>query len=112
MFDEIRWLSPLPCEDGWFDASKIVFQTKDTPEQYLDLYEVRDDGTIWQKIYNRDQSDKNAPEIWEPMPTYSDCVRFYKHEAPDSWIEFEAIFIDGKLYRVKLIENRNWKTKP
>jgi hypothetical protein len=45
MFDEVRCLYPLP----WPEAADFgrEWQSKDTPAQYLDLYEIREDGTLW-----------------------------------------------------------------
>jgi hypothetical protein len=41
MFDELRCHYPLPVRG----ANDLLFQTKDTKQQLMDLYEIRDDGT-------------------------------------------------------------------
>ena len=54
MFDDIRCKYPLPI-DG---ANGLSYQTKDTPAQWLDQYEIREDGTLWHEGYDtEDQSE-------------------------------------------------------
>jgi hypothetical protein len=43
MFDNITCNYPLPVKE----AQDCVFQTKDTGAQYMDNYEIREDGTLW-----------------------------------------------------------------
>ena len=57
MFDELKCKYPLPI-DG---LSERIFQTKDTDSQFLDCYEIREDGTFWHEEYDiEDHSDHNA----------------------------------------------------
>ena len=57
MFDTVRCLYDV----GHGDLSAVEFQTKDTDAQYLDLYEVRADGTLWHEEYDRRfEEDANA----------------------------------------------------
>lgn len=63
MFDDIKCKYPLPM-DG---ANALNYQTKDTPAQYLDLYEIREDGTLWHEDYDiEDQSDSAKWEREHP----------------------------------------------
>ena len=120
MFDEIRCLYPLPLEG----ANARVYQTKDTPAQFTDLYEIREDGTLWHEEYDlEDQSDPNAEGIarifgmcarvnerWEPVDLTGE-IRFYDFiretlDRADGWIEWSAYFTKGKLVALNLIENR------
>ena len=122
MFDEIRCLYPLPLEG----ANARTYQTKDTPAQFTDLYEIREDGTLWHEAYDiEDQSDPNATGIerifgmcarvnerWEPVD-FTGEIRFYDFQqddlgpsGPSGWIEWSAYFTHGKLVAVNLIENR------
>jgi hypothetical protein len=42
---------------GMFDYIKYrgeEYQTKDTPRQLMDNYEIRDDGTLWYENYDGD----------------------------------------------------------
>ncbi len=98
MFDDIRCKYPLPI-DG---ANGLDYQTKDTESQYCDLYEIREDGTLWHEDYDmEDQSDaakwkkenpgKEVPEHidsfcgcgakvnkrWTPVSPFTGEIRFY-----------------------------------
>lgn len=54
MFDDIKCKYPLPLEG----ANALDYQTKDTARQYLDKYEIREDGTLWHEDYEtEDQSE-------------------------------------------------------
>jgi len=44
---------PLPV-DGVEGVNDLEFQTKDTNAQSLDLYEIREDGTLWHQAYDVD----------------------------------------------------------
>lgn len=48
MFDDIKCKYPLPLKG----ANDLDYQTKDTPMQYLDSYEIREDGTLWHEEYD------------------------------------------------------------
>ncbi len=51
MFDYLKCKYPLP------DASDndLEYQTKDTPAQFLDNYEIRADGSLWHLDYDIDK---------------------------------------------------------
>lgn len=54
MFDDIKCHYPLPVPG----ANALDYQTKDTDSQYLDQYEIRQDGTLWHQNYDiEDHSD-------------------------------------------------------
>jgi hypothetical protein len=58
MFDYLRCRYALPVSG----ANELEFQTKDTDSQYLDNYEIREDGTLWHLVYEtRCEEDKKAP---------------------------------------------------
>lgn len=59
MFDNIKCKYPLPVER----ANDLDYQTKDTPAQFLDLYEIREDGTLWHESY--DVEDNSEGTKWE-----------------------------------------------
>lgn len=118
MYDELRCHYPLPV-DG---ANTLLFQTKDTDAQYLDLYEIRADGTLWHEEYDvEDQSDPNATGFfrfvgcatrinkrWVPDSMTGE-IRFYTSRTAgrinDSWIEFSAYFVDGRLRELHTIRD-------
>lgn len=54
LFDEITCKFPLSVDK----ANGLTYQTKDTPAQFCDSYEIREDGTLWHQAYDiEDQSD-------------------------------------------------------
>ena len=115
MFDNLKCKYPLPVKG----ANKKIYQTKDTPAQFLDLYEIRKDGTLWHEAY--DTEDKSNPEAeglarivgmmtrvnqrWESV-NFTGEICFYDFwEGEKGWIEFSAYFVNGKLNQLHLINN-------
>lgn len=107
MFDDLRCHYPLPREG----ANALAYQTKDTPAQWMDKYEIRVDGTLWHEAYDiEDRSDPNATGLfrlkgaatkvnrrWEPERLTGE-VRFYHYDpATCRRVEFSAYFVDGQL---------------
>lgn len=58
MFDQIVCKYPLPIV--W--ANELEYQTKDTPSQFMDNYEIREDGTLWHEDYRIE--DRSAGSKW------------------------------------------------
>ncbi len=57
MYDKVKCLYPTP----WPDSKEVEYQTKDTEAQYLDDYEIREDGTLWHEDYDLEEhSDPKA----------------------------------------------------
>ena len=46
LFDNVTCHYPLP----WPEVRGATWQSYDTPEQYCGLYEIREDGTLWQSV--------------------------------------------------------------
>lgn len=106
MYDELVCKARLPREE-WQD---LIFQTKDTPSQFCDLYEIRGDGMLFHQQYDiEDRSDKNAPEgslsrlvgmmtrvnpRVVPVPEFTGEIRFYTSHQGE-WVEFSAYFANG-----------------
>jgi len=119
MFDYLRCHYPLPVEG----ANALEFQTKDTDAQYMDKYEIREDGMLWHADYDtEDRSDQNAEgfarlfglatrvnERWAFEPMTGEIV-FYTSKTGNykdgSWVEFSAYFVDGKLRELHVIEDK------
>jgi hypothetical protein len=124
MFDSIRCKYPLPVEG----ANALHFQTKDTDEQALDEFEIREDGTLWREDYDiEDRSDPTAEGLlamcgmmtrvnkrWVPC-TFTGEICFYTFwdekvinddDKTPGWIEFSAYFVGGKLNQVHVTQNR------
>jgi hypothetical protein len=108
MFDYIRCKYPLPVAG----ANDTEFQTKDTPAQYLDHYEISETGELLHETYDTvDRSDPNATGLnrifgimsrenkkWEPVESFTGEIRFYSDD-----FEFSAYFEHGKLVRLNQI---------
>ncbi len=122
LYDYIRCKYPLPIKG----ANSLLYQTKDTTAQYMDLYEIREDGTLWHENYDtEDRSDPKAEGIfklrgcispvnkrWEQV-IFTGEIRFYtslterKFDRDDAgWIEFSAYYVDGILNQINLIKYR------
>lgn len=112
LYDYIRCRYPLPVEG----ANALEFQTKDTDAQYLDHYEIREDGTLFHEQYDpRIEKDEKAPlgfyshrenVRWEQIKMTGE-IRFYASGDDGSWIEFSAYFLDGNLREINLIEDKH-----
>lgn len=113
MFDEVCCKRPLPGR-GVVEA---IFQTKDTPHQLLDLFEIRADGTLWHQDYDiEDRSDPNAEGLarivgcmtrinhrWEPMTAFTGTIDFYTALENDGWLEYRSEWKAGELVGLSVI---------
>lgn len=115
MFDCVRCRYSLPLGG----VQDLVYQTKDTPAQFMELYEIREDGSLWHEAYDmEDRSDPQAApgslhafmgcmtpvrQRWEPMSDFTGEVRFYTSRNDDEWIEFSAYFVQGHLRQLETI---------
>lgn len=116
MFDNLMCKYPLPTD---IDLKNEMFQTKDTPAQFLDTYEIREDGTLWHENHDiEDHSDPNAKGIikfignmtrvnyrWEPVKNFLGEIRFYT-DYNKNWIEFSSYFVDGQLNQIHLVKEK------
>lgn len=116
LFDYVRCQYPLPVAG----ANAMEFQSKDTPQQYCEWYEIRGDGTLWHEDYDtEDRSDPNAEGLMALAGSatrvnkrFEQClmtgeVRFYTGTGPpdDGWLEFSAYFVEGKLLHLQTISD-------
>lgn len=129
MFDYIKCKIPLNLDTGKGikDFSDLIYQTKDTPNQFLDEYEIRKNGTLWVQQYDtEDHSDPNAEGImrmvgcmtrvnlrWARVRDFTGEIRFYQAIIGDldpnrydhGWIEWSVYLVRGKVTnRPNLIE--------
>lgn len=114
MFDYIRCLYPLPINY----LNDEEFQTKSTPAQFLDNYEIRKDGSLWYERYDlEDHSDPTKEGIdkyfgiltrtnikWIPMKDFTGEIVFYTVKQ-NTWFDFSAYFINGVLKSIHLIKD-------
>jgi hypothetical protein len=103
-FDWVRCEYPLP--DG---APQDGYQTKDTDKQWLELYEIRTDGTLWTKDVERRWRSEPERVLGGYFETVSECWRLVKFTGEvrfydDKW-DFSAYFVDGVLRHLETIES-------
>lgn len=117
MFDNITVKTPLPLP-AYQDE---VFQTKDTPLQWMTDYVIREDKTLWHSEHDyEDRSDPNAEglmricgsmtrinERWV-QDDITDHIRFYTSlgEYHSGWVEFKAHIVRGILQSIEVVEER------
>jgi len=98
------------------------YQTKDTPRQALDKYKIEPDQDsghqyLWVEEYDSDWVDdpegflggylKSSNERWVCCHEFDGNIVFYREDKDnggwkeDAWIEYSALFMDGKLLRIK-----------
>lgn len=115
MFDYVRCKYPLPA-----GAPVDGYQTKDTDAQYLELYEIREDGSLWylhvEREFRPDPGKEGLEALCGCMKKVSEEWRqermtgevcFYADNAGDyqnMW-EFSAYFVDGQLKHFETINN-------
>ena len=97
---------------------KCLYQTKDTPAQYLEEFEIREDGTLWHHkpaSYEdvRTEEEKNLPGLaslcgmstpvghqWVQLPTFTGEVCFYGLNC-----EWSAYFVKGQIKHLERIDD-------
>lgn len=122
MYDTVQCKYPLPL----LRTQDLVFQTKDLGQD-LGLYEIAEDGTLLRCTLDydaaraklrlkgakalrglQDLSQLAATEEKTPV-AFSGELRFYsdyERGRDKLWIEYAAVFNQGKLKALHLIENR------
>lgn len=132
LFDHIKCKYPLPLPSDLGEAkdvnfNELTYQTKDFYDG-LEQYEIREDGTLWVKNIEREWIQgnpngktfserigyvKNIKETWEQRNYTGEMVFYegiqYSEQANDDWnndywIEFKAIFVEGKILKIELVK--------
>lgn len=120
MFDELKCEYPLPISE----LQDKIFQTKDTPNQMLDLFVIKEDGSLWVEDYDIEDHSKAAlwlkdhpgeelpDELTDFIGRFAGCMaRVNKRLVPhpfngeiqfgdivdNKWYNFQASFKDGQL---------------
>lgn len=107
---------------GLFDYiryEKHDYQTKDTPAQFMELYEIRGDE-LWYKEVEREYVEDEDHILggyltelsheWKFCKDFDGLIRFYREDTEnggyknDAWIEYRALFMDGKMIKFERIE--------
>lgn len=125
LFDCLKCKYPLPLPG----ANDREYQTKDTPSQFMDQYEIREDGTLWWENYDTEDrseltlwkaahpGEEPPAEIrdglsafigcmskvnkrWEQVPPFTGEIRFGNGRT-----RWSSYFVDGKLKEIHLIEH-------
>ena len=122
MYDDIVCKYPLPFPEDTKGYIPNGFQTKDL-DCGLDCYEIREDGTLWLRECEREytEGDPNGKtffekfgmvketKVWWTHVKKTTTIRMYDYnnynDGPyDYWVEFEIVFIDGVIDKIKLIK--------
>jgi hypothetical protein len=95
---------------GMFDYIRYKgheYQTKDTPHQYMDNYEIRDDGTLWIEKYDSKWVDEPNDWLgghinhfnhrWEQEKTFTGEIVFYEYDGKGTDIVISSYFVNGEL---------------
>jgi hypothetical protein len=96
------------------------YQTKDTPEQGMETYEIRGDE-LWYKEVEREwfkEDDslfggylKEISHKWKFLNKFDGLIRFYREDEENGgykeskWIEYRALFMDGKIIKLEEIKD-------
>jgi hypothetical protein len=94
------------------------YQTKDTPNQLLDNYKIEQDQTsghwcLWHEEYECDwveEADrfgggylKQYNHRWVCCNEFDGVIRFYYYRSEEDQEEYEALFMDGQMLKIKTI---------
>lgn len=104
---------------GMFDYIKFggqEYQTKDTPNQLLDYYEIRGLFLYEEQYRSEWVDDENSlfkgfmqkfDEKWVKNETFTGEIRFYRHLDKEykTWEEYSAYFVKGKMEKLIKFEN-------
>lgn len=106
MFDTIRY-------------NDHEYQTKDTPAQCLEYYEIRSDE-LWYKKTKREWTEdegslfggylKEVSHEWVFCNDFDGGIYFYRENTDqggwknDKWVEYKALFMDGRMIKCERIE--------
>jgi hypothetical protein len=105
------------------------YQTKDTPNQMLDNYKIEQDQDsghwfLWHEKYECDwveEADrfgggylKQYNHHWVCCYDFDGLIRFYWYVSEEDQGEYEALFMDGQMLKIKTIRGEpltEWLTK-
>lgn len=121
MYDDIVCKYPLPLPEDTKGYTLHGFQTKDL-ECALDLYEIREDGSLWLKhsesefvkgnpdaksLFDRIGHMKEIRSWWEHVKLTKTIQMYDYHHTDgpyDYSVEFEVVFVGGVIDKIKLIK--------
>ena len=99
----------------WIMYRGQEFQTKDTPNQTLDRYEIRDDGTLWVEEYDTEWVDdpdrlpisgyiKQINVRVRPEEYHGPMTFYTRNKDTDTWIQYEAEFVKGQAVKIIMVK--------
>ena len=106
---------------GMFDNIKYLgreYQTKDTPLQTLDNYKIEQDQDsghwyLWYEKYDAEWVEdeglfggciKQSNQRWVHCSDFDGEIRFYYYRSEEDQEEYRALFMDGRMLKIKLIQ--------
>ena len=107
---------------GMFDYVRyngVEYQTKDTPAQLLDYYDIHEDGTLWHNNYDCEWVEEEEHILKGYLRQFNErkefCdkfigeIRFYRNigKKYKQWEEFSAYFVNGKMREIHQISGDN-----
>lgn len=119
MFDDIVCKYPLPLPEDTKGFKSAGFQTEDL-ENALDLYEIREDGSLWLYECEREYAggDLNGVTFSEKFGEVKEINKRWTHVKLtktinmytyqhgegeyDYWVEFVVEFVDGVINKIEL----------
>ena len=122
LFNYIFCKFPLPLKG----ANKLEYQTKDIEPNFMEHYEIRENGTLWKQVYDiEDHSDPKAKGWKRIIGTMTRVNLRWKRQYPTTtiwfyayigdindekkkvrWIEWRAELVKGKVTEIKRVKNR------
>lgn len=104
---------------GMFDYVNFEgkqYQTKDTPQQCIDTYEIRGDELWWRKVEYEWVEEKDwifsghlneVSHEWLFCDRFDGVIDFYREDKnnggweKNAWIEYHALFNNGKMIKLE-----------
>lgn len=92
------------------------YQTKDTPQQCIDTYEIRGDELWWRKVEYEWVEKKDwifsghlneVSHEWLFCDRFDGVIDFYREDKDNggweknAWIEYHALFNNGKMIKLE-----------
>ena len=96
--------------------NKEEYQTKDTPQQSLDTYEIRGDELWWKKTEYEWADDeeslfggymKEVSHEWVFCDRFDGVIDFYRENKEEggykkgAWIEYHTLFNNGRMIKIE-----------
>ena len=86
------------------------YQTKDTPDQSLNTYEIRGDELWWRKTEYEWVEDKESifgirmeerNHEWIFCDRFDGVIDFYRQNEAKEWVEWHALFNNGRMIKIE-----------